>query len=341
LVQIGSGVSQGAISWIEYRHKARPARLASGFGAPDGIIFYLVTRSGAFWSDILLSIINLWNNVPRMSNMYPLPQAAWPILSPGSVWLAGAGPGDPGLLTLHALNALRQADVIVYDALVAPEILAWAPQAVLEYAGKRGGKPSAQQQDITLRLLDLARQGKRVLRLKGGDPFVFGRGGEEAQVLIAAGIAVRIIPGITAGIGGLAYAGIPVTHRAVTQAVTFVTGHDATGQTPGLDWQAIAQGSQMIVVYMGMKHVGHIAAQLIAAGRSPDEPAAVVVAATTPDQQVLDTTLARMEADIAAAGLEPPAILCIGEGVRLRETLDWQTLAVSLSPALRPAMAAR
>lgn len=273
--------------------------------------------------------------------MYPLPQAAWPILSPGSVWLAGAGPGDPGLLTLHALNALRQADVIVYDALVAPEILAWAPQAVLEYAGKRGGKPSAQQQDITLRLLDLARQGKRVLRLKGGDPFVFGRGGEEAQVLIAAGIAVRIIPGITAGIGGLAYAGIPVTHRAVTQAVTFVTGHDATGQTPGLDWQAIAQGSQMIVVYMGMKHVGHIAAQLIAAGRSPDEPAAVVVAATTPDQQVLDTTLARMEADIAAAGLEPPAILCIGEGVRLRETLDWQTLAVSLSPALRPAMAAR
>jgi uroporphyrin-III C-methyltransferase len=277
-----------------------------------------------------------------MSNMFPLPQAAWPILGPGSVWLAGAGPGDPGLLTLHALNALRQADVIVYDALVAPEILAWAPQAVLEYAGKRGGKPSAQQEDITLRLVALARQGKRVLRLKGGDPFVFGRGGEEAQVLIAAGIPVRIIPGITAGIGGLAYAGIPVTHREVNQSVTFVTGHDATGQTPtSLDWRAIAQGSQMIVVYMGMKHVGHIAASLIAAGRNPDEPAAVVVSATTAAQQVLDTTLARMEADIAASGLEPPAILCIGEGVRLRQGLDWQALAVGMSPALRPAMAAR
>jgi uroporphyrin-III C-methyltransferase len=277
-----------------------------------------------------------------MSNMYPLPQAAWPILSPGSVWLAGAGPGDPGLLTLHALNALRQADVVVYDALVAPEILAWAPQAVLEYAGKRGGKPSARQEDITDRLVALARQGKRVLRLKGGDPFVFGRGGEEARVLIAAGIPVRIIPGITAGIGGLAYAGIPVTHREVNQAVTFVTGHDATGEAPvSVDWTAIAQGSQMIVIYMGMKHVGHIAASLIAAGRSPDEPAAVVVSATTADQQVLDTTLGRMEADIAASGLQPPAILCIGEGVRLRQGLDWQALAVGLSPALRPAMAAR
>ena len=277
-----------------------------------------------------------------MSNMYPFPQAAWPILSPGSVWLAGAGPGDPGLLTLHALNALRQADVVVYDALVAPEILAWAPQAVLEYAGKRGGKPSARQEDITDRLVALARQGKRVLRLKGGDPFVFGRGGEEARVLIAAGIPVRIIPGITAGIGGLAYAGIPVTHREVNQAVTFVTGHDATGEAPvSVDWRAIAQGSQMIVIYMGMKHVGHIAASLIAAGRSPDEPAAVVVSATTADQQVLDTTLGRMEADIAASGLQPPAILCIGEGVRLRQGLDWQALAVGLSPALRPAMAAR
>lgn len=276
-----------------------------------------------------------------MSNMFPLPNAQWPVMSPGSVWLCGAGPGDPGLLTLHALNALRQADVVVYDALVSQDILDWAPQAELEYAGKRGGKPSAQQDDITRRLVDLARRGKRVLRLKGGDPFVFGRGGEEAQTLIGAGIQVRIIPGITAGIGGLAYAGIPVTHRSVNQSVTFVTGHDATGDTPtSLDWDGIAKGSQMIVIYMGMKHVGQIAARLIGAGRSPDEPAAVVVSATTAKQQVLDTTLGRMEADIAASGLEPPAILCIGEGVRLREGLDWQALAVGLSPALRPAMAA-
>ena len=274
-----------------------------------------------------------------MSNMFPLPSADWPLMSPGSVWLCGAGPGDPGLLTLHALNALRQADVVVYDALVQPRILDWAPQAQLEYAGKRGGKPSALQKDITLRLVELARQGKRVLRLKGGDPFVFGRGGEEAQVLVAHGVPIRIIPGITAGIGGLAYAGIPVTHREVNQSVTFVTGHDHTGQTPSaLDWDGIARGSQMIVVYMGMKHVGEIAAKLIAAGRSAEEPAAVVVSASTPQQRVLDTTLGRMEADIAASGLAPPAILCIGEGVRMRHTLDWQALALGMAPAMDRAM---
>ena len=274
-----------------------------------------------------------------MSNMFPLPSADWPLMSPGSVWLCGAGPGDPGLLTLHALNALRQADVVVYDALVQPRILDWAPQAQLEYAGKRGGKPSALQKDITLRLVELARQGKRVLRLKGGDPFVFGRGGEEAQVLVAHGVPIRIIPGITAGIGGLAYAGIPVTHRGVNQSVTFVTGHDHTGQTPSaLDWDGIARGSQMIVVYMGMKHVGEIAAKLIAAGRSAEEPAAVVVSASTPQQRVLDTTLGRMEADIAASGLEPPAILCIGEGVRMRHALDWQSLALGMAPAMDRAM---
>ncbi|MFU8863970.1 MAG: uroporphyrinogen-III C-methyltransferase [Rhodobacterales bacterium] len=274
-----------------------------------------------------------------MSNMSPLPAASWPVMGPGSVWLCGAGPGDPGLLTLHALNALQQADVIVYDALVSREILAWAPQAELVYAGKRGGKPSACQGDITQTLLDLARQGRRVLRLKGGDPFVFGRGGEEAQVLVAAGIPIRIIPGITAGIGGLAYAGIPVTHRGVNQSVTFVTGHDASGTAPTkVDWRAIAQGSQMIVIYMGVKHIGQISAQLIAAGRRPDEPAAVVVSATTPQQQVLETTLGRMEADIAAAGLEPPAILCIGEGVRLRDSLNWQAMAISMAPSLPDAL---
>lgn len=273
--------------------------------------------------------------------MYPLPSANWPVMSPGSVWLCGAGPGDPGLLTLHALNALRQADVVVYDALVQQQILDWAPQAQMIYAGKRGGKPSACQADITQTLVDLAQRGKRVLRLKGGDPFVFGRGGEEAQVLVAAGIPIRIIPGITAGIGGLAYAGIPVTHRGLNQSVTFVTGHDASGEAPTqVDWAAIAQGSQMIVIYMGVKHIGKIAAQLIAAGRNPDEPAAVVVSATTAQQQVLDTTLGRMETDIAAAGLEPPAILCIGEGVRLREGLNWQAMALGLAPVQQPAMAA-
>ena len=158
-----------------------------------------------------------------------LPGSDWPQMQPGWVWLVGAGPGDPGLLTIHAVNALSQADVIVHDALVAPEILSWArPETEVIYAGKRGGKPSAKQRDISLQLVDLARAGKKVLRLKGGDPFVFGRGGEEGQTLVQHGVPIRIIPGISAGIGGLAYAGIPVTHRAVNQSVTFVTGHDET-----------------------------------------------------------------------------------------------------------------
>jgi len=228
-------------------------------------------------------------------------------LKAGWVWLCGAGPGDPGLLTLHALNALRQADVVIYDALVQQDILTWAPQAEHIYAGKRGGKPSAKQRDISLQLVDLARDGKRVLRLKGGDPFVFGRGGEEAQTLIQHGVPVRIIPGISAGIGGLAYAGIPVTHRDVNQSVTFVTGHDQSGNTPSaLDWAAISKGSQVIVIYMGMKHIAQIAAKLIDAGRSLSEPCAVVTTATTADQHVLETTLGTIVADINESGVVAP-----------------------------------
>jgi uroporphyrin-III C-methyltransferase len=257
----------------------------------------------------------------------------WPQLEPGWVWLCGAGPGDPGLLTLHAVNALRQADVVIYDALVQETILEWAPQAEHIYAGKRGGKPSAKQRDISLRLVDLARAGKRVLRLKGGDPFVFGRGGEEAQTLIQHGVNVRIIPGISAGIGGLAYAGIPVTHRDVNQSVTFVTGHDQSGATPqSLNWKAIAEGAQVLVIYMGMKHVEKIATSLIDAGRPADEPVAVVCNATTPEQKVLETTLGTMVADITEAALEPPAILCVGRSVLMRQVLDWQGLAAGEAP---------
>lgn len=257
-----------------------------------------------------------------------------PRMEPGWVWLCGAGPGDPGLLTLHALNALKQADVIIYDALVDTRILDWAgPSAETIYAGKRGGKPSAMQRDISLRLIELARAGKRVLRLKGGDPFVFGRGGEEAQTLVQHAIPIRIIPGITAGIGGLAYAGVPVTHRDVNQSVTFVTGHDQSGQTPSaLDWAAIAKGSQVIVIYMGMKHIARIAAQLIMGGRSADEPVAVVTTATMETQEVLETTLARAADDIAASGLEPPAVICVGRAVLMRQALDWQAMAMGQAP---------
>ena len=267
-----------------------------------------------------------------------LPPHDWPELAPGWVWLCGAGPGDPGLLTLHALNALRQADVIVYDALVHEGILDWAPQAERIHAGKRGGKPSPLQRDISLRLVALARAGRRVLRLKGGDPFVFGRGGEEALTLVAHGIPIRVVPGITSGIAGLAYAGIPVTHRDVNQSVTFVTGHDQSGAAPtALDWAAIARGSQVIVIYMGMKHAAQIAAALIAGGRDPAEPVAVTTTATLDAQRTVETTLARLADDIARAGLEPPAIICVGQAVLLRQALDWQAHARGEPPrALDP-----
>ncbi len=268
-----------------------------------------------------------------MTQNVSLPAHTWPQLEPGWVWLCGAGPGDPGLLTLHAVNALRQADVVIYDALVQEAILDWAPQAEHIYAGKRGGKPSAVQRDISLQLVELARAGKRVLRLKGGDPFVFGRGGEEAQTLVQHDVPVRIIPGISAGIGGLAYAGIPVTHRDVNQSVTFITGHDQSGNATGsLNWQAISDGSQVLVIYMGMKHIAQITAKLIAAGRPESEPVAVVTSATTIEQQVLETTLGTIVDDIATSRMEPPAIICVGASVLMRQVLDWQGMAAGIPP---------
>jgi uroporphyrin-III C-methyltransferase len=248
-----------------------------------------------------------------------------PGIEPGWVWLTGAGPGTTGLLTLLAMRGLQSADVVVYDALVDQDVLKLArPGAVLEYAGKRGGKPSAKQPDISLRLVQLAREGKRVLRLKGGDPFVFGRGGEEALTLVEAGIPFRVVPGVSAGIGGLAYAGIPVTHRDCNHAVTFITGHDASGIMPeAVDWAAIARGSPAIVLYMALKHIGQISGRLMAEGRQAGEPVAVVSKATTAEQRVLETTLGACAADISQSGIEPPAIVVIGEIVRLRAALDW------------------
>jgi uroporphyrin-III C-methyltransferase len=248
-----------------------------------------------------------------------------PDFAAGSVWLVGAGPGDPGLLTALALHALGHADWLVYDALVDPQILELArPGARLEPAGKRGGRPSPSQPDISARLIHLARDGHRVLRLKGGDPCVFGRGGEEALALAAANVPFRIVPGITAGIGGLAYAGIPVTHREIASAVTFITGHERGGAVPeALDWGGIARGSPVIVIYMGLNHLARIAARLIAAGRPRLEPVAIVSKATLPAQRVLVSSLEAAASDAAAAGIEAPTIIVIGEVVRLRATLDW------------------
>ena len=246
-----------------------------------------------------------------------------PSFEPGWVWLVGAGPGDPGLLTLHGVNALRQADVIVYDALVDARILNLAPpRAQRIYAGKRGGRPSPIQRSISLRLIELARRGSRVLRLKGGDPFVFGRGGEEALALTGAGIPFRIVPGVTAGIGGLAYAGIPLTHRDTNSSVTFITGHSVTGEVPdNLNWPALATGAPVIVLYMAVKHMGRIARKLIDGGRSPNEPVAFVSRAASDQMTVSECMLC--DAGEVARTVEPPAVIAIGPVVHLRGALDW------------------
>ena len=246
-------------------------------------------------------------------------RAGVPVFAPGHVWLAGAGPGDPGLLTLDALAGLTQADVVVHDALVDERVLALAgPQARLEFAGKRGGKPSATQADISQRLVELARAGHRVLRLKGGDPFVFGRGGEEAMTLAAAGVPFRVIPGVTAGLAALASASIPATLRGINRAVIFAAGH---GAEEDFDWTALARTGQPIVLYMVMHNLEKITGALMKAGLGAQTPAAEIASATTPKQRVLVSTLEKLAAASREQNFEPPAIVVIGEIVDLREKL--------------------
>jgi len=241
-----------------------------------------------------------------------------PLFREGEVWLVGAGPGDPGLLTLHALNAIKQADYILYDALVDEACLGLARnEAVLEFAGKRPGQSSPKQDQITQRLIELARANKKVLRLKGGDPFVFGRGGEEALALTAASIPFRIIPGITAGIAAPAYVGIPVTSRQINQAITFITGHDASGRVPELDWDSLARGAGVLVLYMAMKHIDEICQKLIKAGRDRDESVALIAHATTPKQKISFTTLAEAGQAVCLQKISSPTIIVIGKAVDL------------------------
>ena len=248
-----------------------------------------------------------------------------PDFAAGTVWLVGAGPGDPGLLTLHAAYALEQADVVVHDDLVAEEILSLAPNARLELAGKRAGGIRTQQLRINQRLIQLARQGLRVVRLKGGDPLVFGRGGEEALALAVAGIPFRIVPGISAGIGGTAASGIPLTHRGVARSVAFATGHDSSGELADVDWQALSRGSEVLVFYMAQRRIGQIADRLIAAGRSADDAVALISNATRADQDVRIATLAT--AAQVAAEIPPSAatLIVVGPVIGLRPLLaNWQ-----------------
>ncbi|HEY4201381.1 MAG TPA: uroporphyrinogen-III C-methyltransferase [Devosiaceae bacterium] len=256
-----------------------------------------------------------------MSHFARLDSAGFPDFTPGTVWLVGAGPGAAGLITLLGYHALGEADVIVHDALVAKTLLGFArPDAEIIFAGKRGGKPSPRQADISLQLIAAARAGKRVLRLKGGDPFMFGRGGEEAGALFRAGIRFRIVPGISSGAGGLAYAGIPVTHRDANHAVLFLTGHDETGDVTTLDWGAIAKAAPVIVMFMAVKHLPTIAARLVANGRDPFDRLAIVSNISLPTQDVLETTLG---AAAELTGVPTPAIIVIGPASAWRDALDW------------------
>ncbi len=241
----------------------------------------------------------------------------------GEVYLVGAGPGDPDLLTFRALRLLQQADVIVYDRLVSEEILDMARRdADLVYVGKERDKHTLPQEDINLLLARIAKKGKRVLRLKGGDPFIFGRGGEEIETLMQEGVNFQIVPGITAAAGAASYAGIPLTHRNYAQSVTFVTGHLKDG-TMNLNWPALAHPHQTLVVYMGLLGVKTLCAKLIEHGLSERTPMALVQKATTRQQKVLIGTLKSMPGLLEKANIKPPTLIIVGEVVNLHEKLSW------------------
>jgi len=245
-------------------------------------------------------------------------------MSMGKVYLVGAGPGDPGLMTLKGKALLECADVVIYDALVSPQILAMInPQAELIDAGKRKGRHSLLQNETNDLLIKKAKDNAIVVRLKGGDPFIFGRGGEEMEELVNAGIPVEVIPGITSGIAAPAYAGIPLTHRGYSSSVTFVTGHESTGKyRPEVNWHAIALGSETIVVYMGIHNLNYIIKQLTDAGLNPETPVALVRWGTRPEQEELIGNLSTIVDKIAEVGFEAPAIAIIGNVVNLHGILS-------------------
>ena len=243
----------------------------------------------------------------------------------GIVYLVGAGPGDPGLMTRRSLDLIATADAILYDRLIPLAALSGArPDCDLRYVGKRPGEPARSQDEINALLVELARNGRRVVRLKGGDPFVFGRGGEEAAALAEAGVRFEVVPGVTAGVAAFAYAGIPVTHRDAASAVAFVTAHeDAAKDEPALDWEALAGFPGTLVLYMGVRNLAGVAERLMAAGRDPAEPATVVARGTLPDQRTVTGTLADIAARAQDAGVGPPAVTLIGPVARLRGELTW------------------
>ncbi len=241
----------------------------------------------------------------------------------GTVYLIGAGPGDPELLTLRAARLLAQADAVVYDHLVAPAILDLAPAAAEKiYAGKERGNHALPQDELNLVLVRLAKEGKRVVRLKGGDPYIFGRGGEEAEILARHDVPFEVVPGVTAAAGVASYAGIPLTHRNYSQACVFVTGHLKDGSM-NLDWPGLARRRQTVVVYMGLHGLAELCRQMIAHGLPEDWPAAIVQQGTTTSQRTVTGTLATLPALAEAARLKAPTLIIVGEVVKLRDQLAW------------------
>jgi len=243
----------------------------------------------------------------------------------GFVYLIGAGPGDPGLITLKGRECIARAEVILYDYLAHKELLSFArSDAELIYAGKVGGAHNHEQWQINEKLVDTARQGKVVARLKGGDPFIFGRGGEECEALVAAGIPFEIVPGVTAAVGAAAYAGIPLTHRDFTTSVSFVTGHESSGkEVSGINWKQLSLGNGTLVFYMGMKNIAQITANLIVHGRPSQTPVALVRWGTRPEQDVLTGTLADVAEKARKQGFKAPAVIIVGDVVNLRSKLRW------------------
>jgi uroporphyrinogen III methyltransferase / synthase len=241
------------------------------------------------------------------------------------VYLVGAGPGDPGLITVKGKECIQTADVIIYDYLASPALLRHAPPSTeMIYVGKKGGDHTLSQDGINALIVEKAKAGLTVCRLKGGDPFIFGRGGEEAEILVAKGIPFEVVPGVTSAVAAAAYAGIPLTHRKLTATLAFVTGHeDPHKEESSIDWESLARGIGTLVFFMGVKNLPDISQKLIANGKSPDTPVALIRWGTTPSQKTVTGTLDNITERVKKAGLKSPAIIVVGEVVDLRKTLKW------------------
>jgi uroporphyrin-III C-methyltransferase/precorrin-2 dehydrogenase/sirohydrochlorin ferrochelatase len=312
-------------TWIPSTY-GQLAGLAARFRAQVKKLYPDVTQRRAFWEEVFQGPIadrQLAGQGGEAERLLVEKIAGAPPHAPGEVYLVGAGPGDPDLLTFRALRLMQQADVVLYDRLVAPAILDLCRRdAERVYVGKRRAEHALPQDQINQRLVDLAKQGKRVLRLKGGDPFIFGRGGEEIEELAAHGIPFQVVPGITAASGCAAYAGIPLTHRDHAQSVRFITGHLKDGSCD-LPWSDLVAPSQTLVFYMGLIGLPVICEQLIRHGRAADTPAALIQQGTTTNQRVFTGTLANLPDLVAEHEVHAPTLVIIGEVVKLREKLAW------------------